>query len=84
MAKQYNINDYTIEHCPWCDSEQVIFAKGVTACPSCGKPLAPCSLCESCDYSKCLYGCDGSAKDEQKPITNRAITREEQQLYQYV
>ena len=53
MPKQYNINDYTIEHCPWCDSEQV-------------------------------YGCDGSAKDEQKPITNRAITREEQQLYQYL
>ena len=37
----YNVAHYTIECCPWCEAEEVIFAKGVTACPDCGKPLAP-------------------------------------------
>lgn len=65
---------FTIEYCPWCDSETVIFASGITACPHCGKPLAPCSMCEDCDYDTCPYGCTGGVEDEFKPITNPRIT----------
>ena len=75
-----SVYDYTLEYCPWCDSEQVIYAKGVTACPSCGKPLAPCSMCEECNYKTCPYGCDGSDKDEDKPIDHH-ITQEEIDWY---
>lgn len=39
------LTDYTMEYCPWCDKEVVIHAHGVTRCPSCGAPLAPCSVC---------------------------------------
>lgn len=74
-------SNYTIEYCPWCESEVVIFATGVTACPKCGKPLAPCSVCDTCDYETCPYGCDGSERDEYKKITNRSITKAEQKLY---
>ena len=81
---KYNINDYTIEYCPWCNSDQVIFAKGVTACPNCDKPLAPCSMCNGCDYSTCQYGCDGTENDKYKTVTNRKITQEEQDLYKYL
>lgn len=76
VANEINLADYTIECCPFCDTEQVIFAKGVTACPNCGKPLAPCSMCENCDYSTCPYGCTGGAEDEFKKITNEAISKE--------
>lgn len=69
-------DDYTIEYCPFCDSEQVIFAKGITACPECGKPLAPCSMCEECDYSTCPYGCTGGEKDEHLEVTNPPISKE--------
>lgn len=71
-----DLSDYTLEYCPWCDSEQVIYAEGVTACPDCGKPLAPCSMCEECDYDTCPYGCTGGAEDEFKPITNPPISPE--------
>ena len=84
LRKKYNIHNYTIEYCPWCDTDQVIFANGVTACPNCGKSLAPCSMCEGCNYANCPYECDGSENDGNKPITNRPITEEERQLYKYL
>lgn len=71
-----DLNDFTIEYCPFCDSEQVIYSKGVTACPDCGKPLAPCSMCENCDYGTCPYGCTGGAEDEFKEVTNPPISKE--------
>lgn len=74
--RKINIDDYTIEYCPFCDSEQVIFAEGVTACPNCGASLAPCSMCEDCDYSTCPYGCTSGAEDEFKEITNPRISKE--------
>lgn len=74
------ISDYTIEYCPWCDSEQVIYSKGITACPNCGKPLAPCSVCDCCNYDICPYGCDGSKNDEFKHI-DRYITQHEADEY---
>lgn len=81
-SAERSLDDYTLEYCPYCDSEeQVIYAKGITACPNCGKPLAPCSMCESCNYATCPYGCDGSDKDEEKPIDHH-ITQEEIEWYE--
>lgn len=76
LPEDIDPGDYTIEYCPFCDAEQVIFAKGITACPECGKPLAPCSLCEDCNYETCPYGCTGGEKDEFKEITNPPIPAE--------
>lgn len=67
---------FTIEYCPFCDSEQVIWAEGITACPHCGKPLAPCSVCEKCSYFNCPYGCDGTENDEHKVVTRPLIPEE--------
>ena len=74
--------DYTIEYCPYCDQEVAIRSHGITACPSCGKPLAPCSVCfdeqGGCEVLKsCPYGCTGGTEDEFKPITNPHMTAEE-------
>ena len=74
--------DYAIEYCPYCEQEVVIHSRGVTACPSCGKPLAPCSVCTLEQYDCCLpnpcpYGCTGGAADEFLPITNPPMTAEE-------
>lgn len=71
-----NPADFTIEYCPNCDSEQVIYANGITSCPECGEPLAPCSMCESCDYATCPYGCTGGKEDSYKPVTNPPISKE--------
>ena len=80
--------DYTVEYCPFCEQEVAIRSHGITACPSCGKPLAPCSVC-CLEYSGCYadlrggcdepcpYGCTGGAEDEFKPITNPPMTAEE-------
>lgn len=80
LKEKYNLDNYTIEYCPWCDMDQVIFSKGVTRCPECGKPLAPCSMCEEC-VQDCPYGCDGTENDANKEVTNRDITTEEKTLY---
>lgn len=72
--------DYTIEYCPFCDTDVAIHAHGITACPECGKPLAPCSVCvdERGDcFKPCPYGCTGGAEDEFKPITEPPMTAEE-------
>lgn len=54
---------FTIEWCPWCDSERIIFAQGTTRCPVCNHVLIPCSTCidtfgdclkhEDCPYAEC-------------------------------
>ena len=74
--RKINIHDYTIEWCPFCGSEQVIYSTGITACPECGKPLTPCSMCEYCNYVTCPYGCTGDEKDEFKKITNPTIEKD--------
>lgn len=77
----FKAEDYTIEYCPWCDSEQIIYSHGVTACPNCGKPLAPCSVCidenGDCNYATCPYGCTGGSDDAFKKITMPKITTRE-------
>lgn len=71
---------YTVEFCPWCEEEVVIHAKGITACPTCGKPLAPCSVChdenDGC-IEPCPYGCTGGEEDEHKAVTEPPITQDE-------
>lgn len=74
-----NIDDYTIEYCPYCENEVAIYSKGITACPECGKPLVPCTVCDDCEISDdgCPYGCTGGAEDEFKKVTNLPISKEE-------
>lgn len=74
-SEKFNPDDYTIEFCPWCETEQFIYSTGITACPNCGKPLAPCSMCKDC-VDPCPYGCTGGEEDEDKPI-DHYITQEE-------
>lgn len=52
---QWKLKDYTHEYCPNCDNEVVIYSDKTTLCPKCGKPLLPCSMCESCDPANCPY-----------------------------
>lgn len=68
----YDPKDYTIETCPDCGREEVIRIKGVTRC-RCGYSLAPCSVCEGCNYATCPYGCDGTSKDAEKPCDHEAL-----------
>ena len=82
MEANMRAEDYTIEYCPYCEQEVVIHSHGITACPICGKPLAPCSVCDiergGCTFpSPCPYGCTGGADDEFMPITNPPMTAEE-------
>ncbi len=60
------IGNYTVEFCPKCKHEVVIYAKGVTACHICGKPLLPCSACITLDCEKCQY--------DEKNISNNKIS----------
>ena len=71
MAKKmkYNPKDFTI----------VIYAKGITRC-LCGKPLAPCSMCESCNYKFCDYGCNGTDSDAEKQVDHEALPEEDQKI----
>ena len=74
--------EYTIEMCPNCMTEQVIYSKGITPCSNCGHPLAPCSVCESCNYDTCPYGCDGTENDSYKRATNPVIPEDlQKKLY---
>jgi hypothetical protein len=71
---------YTVEFCPWCEAEVVIHSKGITACPTCGMPLAPCSVCHGENIGciePCPYGCTGGAEDEHKTVTEPPITQAE-------
>lgn len=79
---KWQTKDYTWEFCPECDTEQVIYSKGITACPNCGAPLAPCSCCEDgCNYETCPYGCTGGEEDSYKAVTNPPISKEEQRWF---
>lgn len=79
-------NDYTVEFCPNCNQDVAIHATGITACPECGEPLAPCSVCwdmyggclrTSENPSACPYGCTGGPEDSEKTVTNPPMTAEE-------
>lgn len=79
-------NDYTIEFCPYCENEVYIHATGITKCPECGKPLAPCSVCMEehigCHATQgatqpCPYGCQCDNTDEYKKATMPPLKEEE-------
>lgn len=74
--------DYTIEWCPHCDTEQVIYSEGVTACLKCHKPLLPCSVCEDgCRITQpCPYDMTGALGDDKIPVI-RKITSAEKKWY---
>ena len=84
QTADFDPNDYTIEYCSCCESEVAIRAKGITACPSCGKPLVPCSVCINerdngcCGLgSDCPCGCNGTDDADKLPITAPPMTPEE-------
>lgn len=45
-------DEYCDEWCSECDTEVVIPSFGVSFCPNCGKPIFPCSMCDT-DYISC-------------------------------
>lgn len=50
-----NIHDNTYEMCPFCEVEVVLQSeKSVQKCPSCGKFIVCCSMCDEC-VSDCPY-----------------------------
>lgn len=53
MAK--NKTQTTYEWCPYCTDEVVIKADCtiVQKCPTCGKPIVACSVCETMDCKNC-------------------------------
>ena len=74
--------DYMIEYCPYCNQEVAIRSYGTTACPKCGRPLVPCSLCSDGtnllhNCSRCSNGCVRGDDDENMPITNSHMTEYE-------
>lgn len=81
-VSEMNAMEYTIEMCPNCMTEQVIYSKGITPCSNCGHPLAPCSVCEECNYDTCPCGCDGTENDSYKRVTNPVIPEDlQKKLY---
>lgn len=74
----FRMQDYTFEYCPNCEKDVVIFSQGVTACPACGEPLAPCSMCETCSYDTCPYGCADNGVHIQVSVNNPPISTDEQ------
>lgn len=50
-----NKENYTVEWCPYCEQEVVIYAHTITECPECGEKLFPCSVCNTQECSACLY-----------------------------
>lgn len=47
--------EITYEYCPWCDTEVRLKAQlSVQKCPSCGKHIVCCSMCDECVHD-CPY-----------------------------
>ena len=77
LISEFSISDlrkmFTIEMCPCCGFETIVWSHGVTKCQHCNVPIAPCGVCMDehgdCNYLKCPYGCDGTEHDLEKDIT---------------
>lgn len=76
---QMREEDYTLEQCPSCEEEVVIRATGISRCPSCGRPILPCTKCSSCT-TPCPYGYMGRWDKTLKP-TNPPISHEEVEFF---
>lgn len=88
--KQKEILDmFTIEFCPWCNADQIIFAHGTTKCPDCGHVLIPCSVCidmygDCLGHEECPYKEVEDTPEEKKVATNVPINlTEEEQAFIY-
>nr|WP_303182483.1 hypothetical protein [Lachnoclostridium phocaeense] len=66
--------DYTIEMCPECGEEVVIFSEGITDCSTCGYPVVPCSVCEGRPCDHCPY------EQDIKRSNNRRILKMEAKI----
>lgn len=69
LDKCYNyLVDTTWEMCPECEEEvELDMVLKMQVCPSCGKPIAPCSICDM-DFvkcSECPIGCNSLARNLQ-------------------
>lgn len=56
IVEMNDLNDTYTEHCPHCDQEvELRYDFRVQRCPSCGKLIAPCNLCnhDLCDCDNC-------------------------------
>jgi len=52
------LSETTTEWCPECECEvELEMTLKMQVCPSCGKPIAPCSICKECNCSHCPLGC---------------------------
>lgn len=73
LTKEEAQKMFVVECCPDCNTEQIIWAEGITQCPLCHVSIAPCSLCYECTYNNCPYDCDGTENDLFKQITKPMI-----------
>lgn len=59
------LEETTWEMCPECEEEvELEMVLKMQVCPNCGKPIAPCSICDHnlVDCSKCPIGCNSLAR----------------------
>ena len=73
---------FTIEYCPICDKETIIYAKGVTRCQYCHHALIPCSVCEKCTLSNevCPYLEEVNTDDADRIVNNPDLNLSEEDI----
>ena len=64
---------FTVEWCPCCNFETIIWSRGISRCQFCGSPIVPCSAChysngDGC-YEKCPYSCGEVSYSSEQDIT---------------
>lgn len=79
LPEDINPGDYTIEWCPYCEAEQVVYTEGITSC-QCGATLLPCSACEGssggCSTETCPYKDVAEDEEKRKSLAKPAIPAE--------
>ncbi len=65
--------NYTVELCPECGEETVVFVHGITPCQHCGCPVLPCSVCNGCGDCEL----EKLSKENGGVATNREILKKE-------
>ena len=62
--------EYTYEYCPYCETEcEFIAVKNIQVCPSCGKHLVVCSMCE-CSSLNCALEKQAEELNRKNDIDN--------------
>lgn len=75
--------NFTIEMCPYCGKEEVIYAQGITPCPDCGNLILPCSCCEDCT-DNCPYEIFETGEYNRNLINNPIDPEFSSKLYKYL